>query len=219
MLGIKKGKIFISCCSNRNPEWGTALSIQDSMRVAAKAGWTSVFRPRAGESLICRARQNDLVEFMQNGADFLFSVDDDVLLPPDVLEILAGVNKDVVGGVYRLGYDNPVPAVRLPKDGPMWNDVMNKGMLTPALYVSTGCMMVKRYIIEGMIEKYPDLHYRRNMTKDIAWALYQPFVYQLEYLSEDWAFCQRARDAGFEVWVHSGVRCGHMKKKLYMFGD
>jgi len=156
---------------------------------------------------------------MQKGCDLLFSVDDDIVLTPDTLKVLAEADKDVVAGVYRIGYDNPVPAVRLPEEGPMWNEVMNKGMLTRALYVSTGCMMIKRRVVEGMIAKYPELHYRRNVIRDIAWALYQPFVYNMEYLSEDWAFCQRARDAGYEVWVHAGVKAGHMKKKLYMFGD
>ena len=105
--------------------------------------------------------------------------------------------------------------------GPVIYDggVMKKGLLAPAIYVSTGCMMIRRNVVEGMIEKYPELHYKRNVTGDRAWALYQPFIYKEEYLSEDWAYCQRAKDAGFEVWVHGGVKCGHMKKKLYQFGE
>jgi hypothetical protein len=156
---------------------------------------------------------------MQRGFDYLFSVDDDVFLAPDTITRLLEEDKDVVAGIYRLGQDAPVAAVRLPNDGPSWNDIMKKGLLAPAIYVSTGCMMIRRNVVEGMIEKYPELHYKRNVTGDRAWALYQPFIYKEEYLSEDWAYCQRAKDAGFEVWVHGGVKCGHMKKKLYQFGE
>jgi hypothetical protein len=79
--------------------------------------------------------------------------------------------------------------------------------------------MVKRKVVEGMIEKYPELHYKRNVSGDKAWALYMPFIYNQEYLSEDWGYCQRARDAGFEVWVHGGVKCAHWGKKMFVFGD
>src|SRR4030042_6158622 len=103
MFGKGKKKILISCCSNRNPEWPTVLSIEDAMRDVAKHGFDTVFKPRVGESLICRARQNDLVEFMQRGFDYLFSVDDDVSIPPDTITRLVEHDKDIVAGGYPLG--------------------------------------------------------------------------------------------------------------------
>jgi hypothetical protein len=132
---------------------------------------------------------------------------------------LAEADKDIVAGIYRLKVDNPVAAVRLPFGGPTWAEILGKGLLTPAIYVSTGCFMVKRKVVEGMIEKYPELHYKRNVKADKAWAFYMPCIYQEEYLSEDWAFCQRARDAGFEVWVHGGMKCAHWGKKMFVFGE
>ncbi len=219
MFGKAKKKIFISCCSNRNPEWPTVLSVEDAMRYAAKHGFDTTFPPRVGDSLIDRARNDDLVHFMQRGYDLLFSVDDDVAISPDTLVKLAEADKDIVAGIYRLKQDAPVAAVRLPFEGPSWNDVLGKGLLAPAVYVSTGCFMLKRQVVEGMIDRYPDLHYKRNVHGDKAWALYMPFIYQEEYLSEDWAFCQRARGAGFQVWVHGGVKCAHWGKKMYVFGD
>lgn len=217
MIFGKKKKIFVSCCSNRNPEWGMLLSLQEAIRATAKKGHDLLFIPRLEESLICRARQNDIVTFMQRNCDYLFSVDDDVILPQDAIIRLLEDDKDVAAGIYRLGQDQTVAAIRLPASGPSWVDVYQKNLLAPATYVSTGCMMIRRNVIEGMIEKYPELQYKRNVTGDLAWALYQPFIHGVEYLSEDWAFCQRAIDAGFQVWVDGGVKCGHMKKKLYQF--
>jgi len=37
---------------------------------------------------------------------------------------------------------------------------------------------------------------------------------ELFYLSEDWDFCNKARQAGLKVYFHSGVLLGHMKDKL-----
>jgi hypothetical protein len=221
MFSRGKKRVLISCCSNRNPEWATVLSIQDAMRDVAKNGCDVTFKPRVGESLICRARQNDLVEFMQRGFDYLFSIDDDVSIAPDTITKLVKNDKDVVAGVYRLGQDATAAAVRLPidTDGPSWNEVLRKNLLTPAIYVSTGCMMIRRNVVEGMIDKYTELYYKRNVVGDRAWALYMPFIHNEEYLSEDWAFCQRAMDAGFEIWVDGGLKCGHWKTKLFMFGE
>jgi len=219
MFGREKKKIFISCCSNRDPDWATVLSIEDAMRDAAKNGYDTVFPPQVGDSLIDRARNNDLINFMQKGADLLFSIDDDVSIPPDTISRLAKADKDIVAGIYRLKVDNPVAAVRLPIEGPSWAEVLGRGLLTQAIYVSTGCFMVKKHVVEGMIEKYPELHYKRNVVGDKAWAFYMPYIHEGEYLSEDWAFCQRARDVGFEVWVHGGVKCAHWGKKMFVFGD
>ncbi|MCK4857736.1 MAG: hypothetical protein KAT58_07205 [candidate division Zixibacteria bacterium] len=212
-------RVFVSCCSKNKPEWNMALSLQDAMSYAAKHGITTTFKPRIGESLICRARQNDIPEFMQRNFDYLFSVDDDVVLPQNTIQRLVAHDKDIVAGVYRLKEDEPHTAVRIPKNGPKWPEILREGLLTPAIYVSTGCMLIKRVVIERMIKEYPELEYRRNMHGDRCWAFYMPFVYRDEYLSEDWAFCQRACDTGFEVWVDGAIRCGHWGKKLYRFPD
>lgn len=215
-----KKRVYVSCCSNRNPEWPTVLSIQDSMRYAATRGFDITFRPRVGESLICRARQNDIVDFMRRDYDFLMYVDDDIVLPSNSISHLAEADKDIVAGVYRLKQDSPSAAVRLPATGgPNWGQVLSDDLLTEAEYVSTGCFMIKRSTVEGMIKHFPEQKYRRNVAGDEAWALFQPYVLNMEYLSEDWAFCQRALDAGFKVWVHGGIKCDHWGKKNFRFGE
>lgn len=219
MFGKNNKRVFVSCCSKEKPEWSMSLSIQDAMRYASKEKITSTFRPRMGEALICRARQNDLVPFMQRNFDYLFSVDDDIVIPASTIAKLVANDKDIVAGVYRLKQDEPNTAVRLSKNGPKWNEVLHKGLLTPAIYVSTGCMLIKRCVIEGMIKWYSELKYRRNMTNDEGWALYMPFIYRGEYMSEDWAFCRRAKDIGFEVWVDASIKCGHWGMKMYRFPE
>lgn len=221
LLPKKKGvkRVMISCCSNRNPDWGMVMTLQGALQQASKRGISSTFRPRVGESEIVRARQNDLVPFMQQNFDYLFSVDDDVELPDHAIWKLLENDKDICAGVYRLKEDEPHTAVRLPMSGPGWPEVFKEKLVTPAIYVSTGCMMIKRCVVERMIEAHPELKYKRNVIGDGAWGLYMTMIYQEEYLSEDWAFCQRAKDAGFEVWVDGGVRCNHWGKRKYGFDE
>ena len=65
-----------------------------------------------------------------------------------------------------------------------------------------------------MCVEYPDLVYTENISKEPRFALYQPYIFThptgfREYLSEDWAFCQRAKDIGIPIYVHGGVQCSH----------
>ena len=45
------------------------------------------------------------------------------------------------------------------------------------------------------------------------WNFFAPFVVEtengVEYLSEDWAFCERVRQVGLQVWADPSVWLGH----------
>lgn len=196
-----------------------SLSIQAAMGAASRKGLNCAMPPRVGDSLISRARQNELVPFMQRNFDYLFSLDDDVDIPENTLVKLIENDKDICAGLYRFKSSEPGISGRIPSDGPKWAEILQRNLVVPAIYASTGCMMVKREVIEGMIEKYPELEYRRNLVSDVCWALYMPFVKDGEYLSEDWAFCRRAKDAGFEVWIDGGIKCGHWMQKRISFEE
>jgi len=212
--------VFISCCTRSKVEWGTSLSISSAMQKLREAKISSVLAPRVGESLICRARQNDIIKFLKSGADWLFSVDDDIQLQDDGILKLIEADKDIIAGFYRLkDIDKAQTAIRLDRHGQDCGEILKAEIVAPAIYVSTGCMLIKRSVIEAMIKHYPDLEYTRNLAQDDAWALYMPYIHKREYLSEDWAFCQRAVDAGFEIWCHGGVKCGHWGKIKYDFGE
>lgn len=212
--------VFISCCTRNKVEWGTSLSISANMQALREAKISSTLAPRVGESLICRARQNDIVKFRKSGMDYLFSVDDDIQLPEDAILKLIEADKDIIAGFYRLKVQSKAQtAIRLDKKGPDYGEILKAGIAAPAIYVSAGCMLIKQSVIEAMIKHSPELEYTRNLTQDAAWALYMPCIYKREYLSEDWAFCQRAVDAGFGIWCHGGVKCGHWGKIKYDFGE
>jgi hypothetical protein len=222
MAKIKK--VYINTCSRRAPEWGMILKLQMAMQHASKHKITARFAPRVGESLICRARNNSLIDFMESDCDFLFTIDDDIELPLNAIVKLVKNDKDICAGFYRLKRnDKAHTAVRISKEVkaeiPIFSDVFKKGLVIPAQYVSTGCMLVKRSVVDGMVKHYPKLHYTQNITFKPACALYQPYIYDDEYLSEDWAFCQRARDAGFEIWADGSIRCAHWGLIKYDFGE
>lgn len=214
-----EANIFVSCCSIR-PEFTTIIQILRIMDYADGLGIKCSLIPRLDESLLCRARNRALADFLyKTEFTHLMTVDDDLIFPEDTIKAMLEVNKPVVGGFYRLKTDEYLgTAVRI-KGSVDWRPTVIDKVLAEADYVSTGCMLVKREVIVDMINEFPAQEYVENLTGRPLWALYQPFVHFngtfREYLSEDWAFCERAKQAGHSIWAHGGVQCAHWGKTLY----
>jgi glycosyltransferase involved in cell wall biosynthesis len=174
--------------------------------------------PHIGDSLVSRARNTALRDFMDSECDYLFTLDDDIQLPPNALVDLVEADKDLIGGIYRLKNENPKRnpyAIRFLNE----NIRFDSKTVAKVQYLSTGCMLHKRSLIEELYDEYRDLIYYENMTGRKITALYMPYIFQNEYLSEDWAFCQRALDKGHEAWLHGGVQCGHWGLKNFAMTD
>ncbi len=84
--------------------------------------------------------------------------------------------------------------------------------------VGTGMMLIRRDVVERLVELHPELAYRPDAEEqrgyglgDQVHALFQPLIEpetQL-MLSDDYAFCRRVRDAGFRIWLAPWVRTTH----------
>ncbi len=171
------------------------------------------------DSMVTRARQIALGMAINDGVDydFLFTVDDDLILPPDALIKLIDADRDIVAGLYRLKCDDEVILAHVMLDGEeklIPNDVI------PIKYAATGCTLVKWEVVKRMTESFPELRYHtRSQGKKIPmWGFYIPVIHEDRFLSEDCAFCLRAKELGFEVWAHGGVRCGHVEYD-FLFSD
>lgn len=84
--------------------------------------------------------------------------------------------------------------------------------------IGTGLMLIRRDVIETLCERHPELRYPvdpqdrgENRLGEYLHALFQP-MFDAEsghLLSDDYAFCHRARDAGFRVWAAPRMRTTH----------
>jgi SAM-dependent methyltransferase len=78
-------------------------------------------------------------------------------------------------------------------------------------YAATGFMAVHRKVVDALIPTLDLCH------ADQAWAFWPLFTPMtapmgdaLAYLSEDWAFCHRARELGFKVHLDPTIKLGHL---------
>jgi hypothetical protein len=177
---LKKHKVFIATPMYGGMAHGLYIkSCLDLQTTFAKYGIETKFSFLFNESLITRARNYLVDEFLRSGYTHLLFIDSDIHYnPQDVLALLA-LDKDVIGGPYpkkSINWSNVAAAARNhpemePRDleGLVGEYVFNvvKGtsqfQVTEPLEVmeiGTGYMMVKREVFEKMEVEYPSIKYK-----------------------------------------------------------
>lgn len=171
-----------------------------------------------GESLVCRARNRIVKRFLETDCEGLLQIDTDISFDPESMLRMVESGLDVVGGMYAL------KTIRR-----QWclNALLEKKFergpegLTPVSTIGTGMLYIKRVVFEkmiasGMVEEYPpDDTDQPGRYFDFfkAGVAFDVNHKRKRYMSEDWYFCQMARQAGFEVYADTrnvGVHFGNI---------
>lgn len=177
---------------------------------APKVGMAWSLDTMVNESLVTRARNNLISKMLANEAatHFMF-IDADIRFAPEYIFEMLMSDKDVIGGLY--------PKKSLPIDY-----VINKtanpkvdGKFFTVDKIGTGFLIMKRHVIEKMIQKFPETKYKDSMGigekyEKHMYALFDTIISNGIYLSEDWTFCERWIGIGGEVWAHSGAVLNHV---------
>lgn len=162
------------------------------------------------ESLITRGRNNLAAKFLYNKkATHLMFIDSDIRFDIDAIEKLIDADKDITGGLYPVkGY--PIRYVVNGVEEPELD-----GDLEEVRHVGTGFMMIKRNVIEKMIQASPESKFADSIG---VGKQYEPYMYALfetsidengHYMSEDWYFCDKWRKMGGKLFAHKGISLTH----------
>lgn len=153
---------------------------------------------------VAQARNEIALKALEQGADWIFWLDDDMLFPADVLMKLIRHPEAIVIGLTLLrcthdGQFRPIWADRPVehRDGKViWAavDEIRTGPngLMPILSGTGGGVLTRRAVFETMAAPW--------------WQMGQ---YDPEMFFEDIYFYDRAREAGFSIWGDPSVRFGH----------
>lgn len=88
-------------------------------------------------------------------------------------------------------------------------------------HLATGFMMIRRPVIEQLINSYPETYYiddvafSRPGEEQFSYALFDTFVKDKHILSEDWAFCERWKAIGGKVYMDISVQLGHIGSETF----
>jgi len=177
---LKKNKLFVATPMYGGMAHGLYVkSCLDLQNVMSKYGVETKFSFLFNESLITRARNYLVDEFLRSGFTHLLFIDSDIHYAPQDIVALMALDKDVIGGPYpkkSINWGNVAQAARNnpnldPKEleGLVGEYVFNvvKGtsqfqVTEPleVLEIGTGHMMVKRHVFEKMQESFPNIKYK-----------------------------------------------------------
>jgi GT2 family glycosyltransferase len=174
------------------------------MAYASQEGITSALAISEDNYTVVGARNKAVATFLQDDYTHLLFVDEDVLVPGDTIVRLGEVGGAIACGCYpgtKAPDDRPhmfIPYIMICIDG-LWRQKWFKG-IKECEGAGTGCMLIERQVFETLGYQWFD------------WPMWLNEQGQMQHYSDDIDFCRRARDAGFKVYAHGDVRCGHMKE-------
>lgn len=196
-----------------------------------------VWAPLWNDALIGRSRSLMCTEFMENhpDCDVMVIIDDDVVFEPgDLWKIVEGARetRGIYGGVYVTRSTTPHIASRFYRNsGEIAIHQTEERRPHEIQYLATGFFAIHRDVLQGMVDtEFADAYGTHRMERVTLGAdrpfypVFSPFVTreddgQLHYLSEDWAFCNRARQAGYGVWMDQSIVLVHMGLYPYTVAD
>ena len=247
---LRKHKIFIGTpMYGGNCSGSYAKSCTDLAMMCAANGIDVRFYYLFNESLIQRARNYVVDEFLRSDCTHLVFIDSDIAFDPrDVLGLIAIQVADpkynIVTGPYpkkTIAWEKVKKAVEIGKadDTPfaldeytadyVFNPINKLASfnLAEPLEIGeggTGFMCIHRDTFLKYAEAYPELRYKPDHirtdnfdgTREIT-AFFDCVIdpKTRRYLSEDYFFCQKAREIGMQVWMCPWMKLNHIGSYIF----
>lgn len=150
------------------------------------------------------ARNEGVRKLLQSELEWLFFLDDDVCVPPDVIYRLMAHNKAIVSGVYFRRNSPILPCAMRMNDKGSYEFInsYNRNSLEQVDLVGAGCLLIHRSVFEKMGTG-------KNM-KWFEWMCDNEELPPTERVSEDFAFMKRATKLGYGIFLDTSIQCEHV---------
>jgi hypothetical protein len=216
------------------------LSLLGLQRACAEIGIALSFRLIAGDSLITRARNLAVQQFLaMEEATHLLFIDADIGFAPEQALALLAANKEICGAIYplkRLDWERIRTHAKAGIDNLAASTLnyvvdLKEGESSPPTeeffrvkYLGTGFMMIRREVFARMAARYPETKFKKihlglniDAGSTEAHAFFDCMIDPEtgEYLSEDYTFCKRWTAMGGEIWASAQSRLAHVGTHVF----
>jgi hypothetical protein len=159
--------------------------------------------PIVGSSIVM-GRTQLVRSFLEGEAEWLFMIDSYMTFEPDTLERLLEPDKPIIGGLcFGIREGQVFPTLFVEREGETYNALdWPEDTVTKVDATGAACLLVHRSVFEKMATEYP---------MPVPWFADEILPSGL-LRGEDITFCHRARGLGFPIYVHTGVKVGHVKQ-------
>lgn len=201
-----------------------AISLARFAQVAPRHGIDIQLGSICGCSVVSRARNLLAQDMLDSNCDYLLFIDSDINFEPDdIIRLMAWADdpkKGIVAAVPRTRSTDKVYIATLDQDEN--NELtMDRMGLVRAQRVATAFMLVRREVFVSLDAAHPEWRYYDPRSDRTIPCMFDFQLTEEGYVGEDFLFCDRVREAGFEVWVDPTITLGHMGVQEYVgnFGD
>jgi hypothetical protein len=219
------------------------MSMMNFAVEAERAGMRLQVLFHQGESLVTRARNNCVAQFLANPHwTHLFWIDADIGFSAQAAFRLLLADYDIAAGVYPLKREDwpdqgvaegttrqafeatftryTVNAQASPHTSRVELEVQPDGFMKMT-EAPTGFMAIKRGVFERLMASYPELNYVPDSIGEADRGLHYRFFDVMvdpqtrRYLSEDYGFCRLWSGLGESVYIDANSNLTHQGAKLY----
>lgn len=173
--------------------------------------------------IVGKARNMCVEAAIQAEADIAWFVDDDVY-PPEGASILLDQVHSLGGIVSGMYFQRRPPYT--PQAYQLANEENVKGMYWPYIdypdnqifevdACGAGCLVITMEVLHAIREHASRVYKEESEKISVPWlstlvSKMSPWFEFLDAKGEDFYFCERAKDAGFRIFMNSSVKCVHM---------
>ena len=219
------------------------VSVMNFVVEAERAGMRVQALLHQGESLVTRARNNCVAQFLANPQwTHLFWIDADIGFSTQAAFRLLRSGYDIAAGVYPLKRENwptegvhagmtqeqfeatftryPINAKASEPTSRVELEIQPDGFMKMT-DAPTGFMLIKRCVFERLMASYPELNYLPDGIGDDDQGLHYRFFdvmvdpHTRRYLSEDYGFCRLWSGLGESIYIDANSNLTHQGAKTY----
>jgi hypothetical protein len=214
---------------------GLLMTMQKMREVGVNVSWCQIMN----ESLITRARNELVRQFLATDATHLMFIDADIGFDGQAIATLMAADRDIACGIYpkkEVNWSSVEQAAQANKEGLadyagafVFNMVSGDGEtdadgMFEVRHGGTGFMLIKRGVFEHLkphVPAYRVSSYKNPETGEYA----QPLVHEFfttsidasgALLSEDYHFCELFRTHGGKIHANPFIKLNHVG--TYVFG-
>lgn len=208
----------------KRPSVAVAIPMNFSLHRDAVISHLNLVRRMRPDDITMLANETAVVDYARNNIvakfldyppeiEYLLMIDDDIIVPPSVIERLTIFQQDIVSAVYYKKMHPFEPLAYMALDSPERASIYNlfgtkdtdyhtidvpfdKGLMSVD-GVGAGCLMVHRRVYEAM----------------------EPPWFKFEGSGEDLYFCRKAKALGFKIALDTSLHLGHIGTRITTHED
>lgn len=189
-----------------------AISLAETIKFLADNEIETTIQINTAGTLLVAERNRLINFFLISDATHMLCIDADIGWSAQTVKDFIDFDEEFVAGAYltRKGREFKCK----PKYNPAYSLVKSEKHLIEMDYIGAGFMLLKRSVFEKMIDKFPELAFKSDIPLfEFGYCFFNTEVFQGHFLSEDYVFCRRAREAGVRIWVDPLIEFDHDGEK------